>query len=321
MHTNQAVEPNATDALSACTLCPRACGANRAAEERGYCQAGLLPRVFRYGAHFGEEPPITGERGSGAVFFSHCTLRCIYCQNHPWSQGGQGEELTIGQLSAIFEYLHDTGCHNWNLITPTPWLPQIKEAVSPLIRAGKILPFVYNTSGFESKKSLELHHDLIDIALVDLRYATSASAQEGSDAVSYVDKARAAVKWFWEHLGALQLDERGIAIRGVICRILALPGRIDESIASLQWIHDNMGNEVHISVMSQYTPVHHALEREGWDARVTQRDYEKLTDAAAALGFENGWIQEFDSETPADLLGQEMPAGEGIVGVVRTTGK
>ncbi|MFA7173950.1 MAG: radical SAM protein [Kiritimatiellia bacterium] len=312
-------DSSTTDALSSCALCPRACGANRAADERGYCQAGYLPRVFRYGAHFGEEPPITGKRGSGAVFFSHCTLRCIYCQNHPWSQGGQGEDLSLDQLRAVFEYLYDIGCHNWNLVTPTPWLPQIKEAVSPLIRAGKILPFVYNISGFETKKSLELYHDLIDIALVDLRYATLASAQEGSDAVGYVDKARAAIKWFWKRLGALQLDENNVATRGVICRILALPGRIDEAISSLEWICDKMGNEVHISVMSQYTPVHHALEREGWDARVTQRDYDKLTDTAAKLGFENGWIQEFDGKMPADLLGQEMPSGGGNVGVVRTT--
>lgn len=308
-----------TNELTNCTLCPRECGANRADGESGYCKAGLLPRIFRYGAHFGEEPPITGERGSGAIFFSRCTLRCLYCQNHPWSQGGQGEDLSIEELRAIFEHLYDTGCHNWNLVSPTPWLPQIKEAVSPLIRAGKFLPFVYNTSGFESETTLELYRDMIDIALVDLRYASLISAQEGSDATNYVAKARAAAKWFWQHLGPLQLDDNAIATSGVICRILALPGRIDEAIANLEWICDNMGNEVHISVMSQYTPVHHALTREGWNAKVTERDYEKLTDAAAELGFENGWIQEFDGEAPADLLGQEMPSGEGIVGVGRTT--
>ena len=178
---------------------------------------------------------------------------------------------------------------------------------------------MYNTSGFESEKTLKQFNDLIDIALVDLRYASVTSALEGSDAENYVGKARTAAEWFWNKLGPLKLDHNGIARRGVICRILALPGRIDEAISNLEWICANMGNGVHISVMSQYTPVHTALTREGWHVRVQQHEYEKLTDAAADLGFENGWIQEFDGEMPADLLGQEMPSGEGIVGVGQTT--
>jgi putative pyruvate formate lyase activating enzyme len=302
-------------ALNNCTLCPRECGVNRAEGQLGYCRAGSAPRIFRYGPHFGEEPPITGERGSGAVFFSHCTLRCIYCQNHPWSQAGKGDDFTIEQLRAVFEQIHAKGCHNWNLVSPTPWLPQTAEAVSPLIRAGKSLPFVYNTSGFESEKTLESYKELIDIALVDLRYASDASSREGSDATNYVEKARRAFKWFWNELGPLELNQDGIASRGVICRILALPGRIDEAITNLEWIASNMGSEVHISVMSQYTPVHGALRKDGWKSKVQQREYERLTDAAAELGFENGWVQEFEGEAPADLLGQAMPSGEGSVGV------
>jgi putative pyruvate formate lyase activating enzyme len=173
---------------------------------------------------------------------------------------------------------------------------------------------VYNTSGFESEKTLERYHSLIDIALVDLRYALQGSALEGSDAGSYVEKARVAVKWFWNKLGPLEVRSDDTAVRGVICRILALPGRIDEAISNLEWIADNAGTEMHISVMSQYTPVHKALEQEGWNKRVQQHEYEKLTEAAADLGFENGWIQEFDGEMPADLLGQAMPSGEGTVG-------
>ena len=297
-----------------CSLCPRECGVDRASGELGYCRAGVTPRIFRYGPHFGEEPPLTGRNGSGAIFFSHCTLRCVYCQNHPWSQGGQGEDYTVEGLQGIFRQIYEKGCHNWNLVSPTPWLPRIAEAVSPIIRAGKSLPFVYNTSGFESEKTLNSFKELIDIALVDLRYASPKSAREGSDAENYVEKARAAFRWFWNELGPLELDADGIASRGVICRILALPGRIDEAIANLEWLASRAGRGLHISVMSQYTPVHEALHSESWSSKVQRREYERLTEAAADLGFENGWIQEFKGNAPADLLGQDMPSGEGSVG-------
>ena len=300
--------------LNHCTLCPRACGANRTAGKIGYCKAAMTPRVFRHGPHFGEEPPISGERGSGTIFFSHCTLRCIYCQNHPWSQANQGEDLSIESLRDMFKGIADKGCHNWNLVSPTPWLPQIKEAVKPLIQAGISLPFVYNTSGFESIKVLDAFSDLVDIALVDLRYATPQVAAEGSDAAGYVEASRQAFQWFWHTLGPLQVDEQGIARRGVICRILALPGHIEEAISNLRWLADEVGTDVTISVMSQYTPVHVACGLEGWGRKVHEAEYARLTDCAEDLGFENGWIQEFEGDTPSDLLGQAMPAGEGVVG-------
>lgn len=300
--------------LQSCRLCPRACGVDRLAGQTGYCKAGLLPRVFRYGPHFGEEPPVSGTRGSGTVFFSHCTLRCLYCQNHPWSQAGQGDDLSIDALRDIFRGVAEKGCHNWNLVSPTPWLPQIREAVTPLIRAGISLPFVYNTSGFEAPETLEAFSGLADIALIDLRYATAESASEGSDARFYVDAARRAFLWFWNRLGPLETDADGIAKRGVICRLLALPGRVSEAIANLEWLAKHAGNEVHISVMSQYTPVHRATQLAGWDRKVCEEEYALLTEAAGDLGFENGWIQEFEGDAPAGLLGQAMPAGEGAVG-------
>ena len=297
-----------------CRLCPRACGIDRLAGQTGYCKASVLPRVFRYGPHFGEEPPISGTRGSGTVFFSHCTLRCVYCQNHPWSQGGQGDDLSTEALRALFRGLAEKGCHNWNLVSPTPWLPQIREAVEPLIRAGISLPFVYNTSGFEAQETLEAFFDLANIALIDLRYATPESAFEGSDARSYVESARRAVLWFWNRLGPLETTSDDIAERGVICRLLALPGRVNEAVANLEWLARNVGTDVAISVMSQYTPVHRAARLEGWSRAVREEEYALLTEAAADLGFENGWIQDFEGEAPADLLGQAMPAGEGAVG-------
>jgi len=303
--------------LHSCRLCPRACGVNRLAGQTGYCGAGLLPRVFRYGPHFGEEPPVSGTRGSGTVFFSHCTMRCVYCQNHPWSQAGKGDDLSAGALRDIFRGLAERGCHNWNLVSPTPWLPQIREAVTPLLRTGISLPFVYNTSGFEATETLEAFSELADIALIDLRYATSEAAFEGSDAKSYVDAARRAFLWFWDRLGPLETDADGMARRGVICRLLALPGRVSEAVANLEWLAKHAGNEVSVSVMSQYTPVHRAERLEGWDRKVGKEEYALLTEAAGDLGFENGWIQDFEGDAPADLLGQAMPAGEGAVGAVQ----
>jgi putative pyruvate formate lyase activating enzyme len=257
---------------------------------------------------------VSGTRGSGTVFFSRCTLRCLYCQNHPWSQGDGGEDLTAEALRGILRGLAEKGCHNWNLVSPTPWLPQIREAAAPLLRAGIALPFVYNTSGFEAPETLEAFSGLADIALIDLRYAAAESAAEGSDAAAYVGAARAALLWFWDRLGPLETDADGLARRGVICRLLALPGRVSEAVANLEWLARTTGSGIHVSVMSQYTPLHKAARTPGWDRKVSAEEYALLVEAAGDLGFENGWIQDFEGEAPADLLGQNMPAGEGAVG-------
>jgi putative pyruvate formate lyase activating enzyme len=307
--------------LSACRLCPRACGADRLSGRRGYCGAGVQPRVFRHGPHHGEEPPVSGTRGSGTVFFSHCTLRCLYCQNYPWSQQAQGEDLEPSQLTALFRGLADQGCHNWNLVSPTPWLPQIRAAVAPLFKDGIRLPMVYNSSAFESPEVLADYGDLADIALVDLRYAADATASAASDCVGYVRAARATVEWFWRRLGPLQTDAMGIATRGVIVRVLVLPGHADEAVANLRWLAEHLGTGVHVSVMSQYTPVYGARQREGWNRRVTAAEYARVTTALEELGLEAGWVQEYE-DVPAttDLLGCNMPAGGAAVGRGETDG-
>jgi len=173
---------------------------------------------------------------------------------------------------------------------------------------------VYNTSGFEATETLHAFSELADIALIDLRYATPECAAEGSDAQAYVEASRRAFLWFWDRLGPLETDADDLATRGVICRLLALPGRVSEAIANLEWLAKHVGNGVHVSVMSQYTPVHRATRLASWNRKVREEEYALLTEAAADLGFENGWIQEFEGEAPADLLGQTMPAGEGAVG-------
>ena len=307
--------PSLLAPLAACRLCPRACGVDRLSGRRGYCGARVQSRVFRHGPHFGEEPPLSGTRGSGTVFFSHCTLRCLYCQNYPWSQQAQGEDLEEAQLTEILRQLAARGCHNWNLVSPTPWLPQIRAALAPLFRDGIRLPIIYNSSGFESPETLTAFRELADVALVDLRYAVNDTAAEASDCAAYVEASRSALEWFWRNLGPLQTDANGIAERGVICRVLVLPGHADEAVANLHWLAEKIGTELHVSVMSQYTPVYGALQKAGWNRRVTAAEYARVTDAIETLGFDCGWVQEFeDGASPAELLGCNMPAGEAAVG-------
>ena len=300
--------------LLRCRLCPRACGANRLAGGRGVCRAGATPKVFRWGAHFGEEPPVSGTRGSGAVFFSHCPLGCLYCQNHPWTAGGAGEEISIDRLAGIFRDLAAQGCHNWNLVTPEPWLPFIREAGLRAKDAGADLPFVYNTSGYVRTDVAARYRDLLDIVLADLRYASPACAAEASRAPDYPEAARAFVKWCWENVGPLELGADGVARRGTIVRLLVLPGHADEAVQNLRWLHANCGTGIALSLMSQYTPAHAALRAPGWDRTIAEEEFLRVTDEAARLGMDEGWTQPWGTAVGDDeLLGENMKPGEGAV--------
>ena len=281
-----------------CELCPRRCGTRP-----GFCGAGELPRVFRWGPHFGEEPPLVGARGSGCVFFSRCTMKCLYCQNSPWSWRGEGVDKTVPELTEIFRELAvKDKVENWNLVSPTPYLPQIREAVKPLLDEGIRLPFVWNSSGYERVETLEEYGELCDWALFDLRYSRNETAMKASGAPDYVERARAAIRWAWE---------RG---KRLIVRILVLPGHADEAIESLAWLATELSNEVSVSVMSQFTPAYKALQTPPFDRGVTEEEYASVTEAAADFGFENGWIQGFGAADPKlALLGENMSADHGAV--------
>lgn len=205
-------------------------------------------------------------------------------------------------------------CHNWDLVSPTPWLPLIREAVSLIPDSDKTLPFVYNSSGFESLDTLDEYSDLIDIALTDLRYSTPELAKAASGSAEYVDTARKALYWYCTHLGPLETDDEDIAMRGVICRLLVLPGHPEEAVNNLRWIADNIGPELCVSIMSQYTPAWRAVGNGEWGRKVTEAEYGIVTEEAERLGFETGWIQPFESADDNSLLGCEMSAGEGQAG-------
>ena len=293
-----------------CELCPRKCQADRfgGSLTPGYCGALDKPRVFRYGPHFGEEPPLIGEHGSGCVFFSRCTMRCLYCQNSPWSWKGEGVDKTIPELTEIFRELAvKDKCENWNLVSPTPYLPYIRAALFPLRQEGINLPVVWNSSGYERVETLEEYKDLCDTALFDLRYASNETAKMASQAANYVECARAAVKWAWESAG------RNTRFP-VIVRILVLPGHHEEAIENLAWIATELSPEVPVSVMAQYTPAYKALETPPFNRAVTEDEYNEVAEAAADFGFENGWVQGFEASDPKlALLGENMSPGHGIV--------
>ena len=294
--------------MKPCRLCPRACGVDRENGKTGFCGAGALPRVFRWGPHFGEEPPLVGEHGSGCIFFSRCTMKCLYCQNSPWSWKGGGEDITIPRLTEILRELAvKDRCSNWNLVSPTPYLPFIREAAAPLLAEGIRLPFVWNSSGYESVETLKAYSDLCDTALFDLRYSRDETARAASAAPNYVASARAAIRWAYER-------KRRTDQPPLIVRILVLPGHTEEAIESLAWLATELSAQIPVSLMSQFTPAYRALETPPFDRKVTPEEYESVTEAATDFGFENGWIQSYEAADPAlALLGENMPGGHGTV--------
>ena len=295
--------------MELCRLCPRACGVDRENGKTGFCGAGALPRVFRWGPHFGEEPPLVGEHGSGCLFFSRCTMKCLYCQNSPWSWKGGGEDITIPRLTEILRELAvKDRCSNWNLVSPTPYLPFIRAAVAPLLAEGIRLPFVWNSSGYESVETLEAYADLCDTALFDLRYSRDETARAASAAPNYVAAARAAIRWAYGRT-ASRTD-----LPPLIVRILVLPGHAEEAIESLAWLATELSAQIPISVMSQFTPAYRALDTPPFNRKVTPEEYESVAEAATDFGFENGWFQGYEAADPAlALLGENMPGGHGTV--------
>ena len=230
-------------------------------------------------------------------------MKCLYCQNSPWSWKGGGTDRTIPELTGIFRDLAvKDGVENWNLVSPTPYLPMIREAVTPLFKEGIHLPFVWNSSGYERLETLEEYREFCDVALFDLRYSREESAAAFSAAPGYVSAARAAVRWAWEHSSSL------------IVRILVLPGLAEEAIENLAWLATELSNEIPVSLMAQYTPAYKALSTPPLDHPVSESEYESVTEAAADFGFENGWIQGYEASDPKlAMLGENMTPDHGVV--------
>ena len=274
-----------------CSLCPRMCMADREITT-GYCGVKNTLRVARAALHFWEEPCISGEEGSGAVFFTGCNLRCVFCQNYQIARAEQGKEITIERLAEIFLELQEQKANNINLVTATHYVPQVVLALKDAKKNGLSIPVVYNCGGYESVETLKMLEDLVDIYLPDFKYVDTERAKRYSHAENYPEVAKAALAEMVRQQPEAVFDERGIMTRGVIVRHLLLPGGIKDSKAVVKYLFETYGDQIYISLMNQYTPLPHVAEYPEINRKVKKFEYDRLVDYAISLGVENGFIQE-----------------------------
>lgn len=294
--------------LSNCTLCPRNCGVDRTKGHFGYCKMPAELLAARAALHMWEEPCLVGDTGSGTVFFSGCNLRCVFCQNHTITAGQTGKTITIRRLSEIFLELQQKGAVNINLVTPTHYIPQIREALLLAKSEGLILPIIYNTGNYEKSESLRLLDGLIDIYLPDMKYYSGQLADRYSHAGDYFAVACESLAEMYRQVGPCQFDDNGLLRKGIIVRHLVLPGQVRDSKRILHYLHDTYGDNIWISIMNQYTPLPHVSHIPELNRRVTSEEYDRLIDYALRLGIENAFIQEGEAAQdsfipPFDLEG------------------
>ena len=288
--------------LAPCQLCPHRCGVDRPRGERGICHMGEQPKVSSWNLHAWEEPPISGTRGSGTIFFSGCTGRCRFCQNYPISQLGYGDVVSIEHLAEMMLELQSKGAHNINFVTPTHFMPQILAALPLAIRGGLSLPLVYNTSGYERVEALLLLEGVVDLWLPDAKYADNTTARQLSGFGDYVDHNRMALQEIYRQVGdGLVLDDAQIARRGMIVRHLVLPHGLAGTSDVLQWVANSLSPSVHVSLMDQYFPAYRALDDPVLGRKVTPDEYLAALDAFEEAGLERGWFQ--DTVEDDSLLG------------------
>jgi putative pyruvate formate lyase activating enzyme len=280
--------------LKECRLCPRNCGINRLEGKRGFCGAVTDKiRVARAALHYWEEPCISGNIGSGTVFFSHCTLKCVFCQNYDISQCNYyGKEVSIERLSEIFLELQEKGALNINLVTSTHYVPQIIEALDIAKLKGLKLPVIYNSSGYENVETIKLLDGYIDVYLPDMKYFDSKYSKKYSKTPNYFDYAKEAIDEMVNQVGEVKFDDNRIIQKGVIIRHLMLPGLLFDSKKVIDYIHKKYGNKVYISIMNQYTPLENVKNYPEINKTLNPKHYDTMIDYAVSIGVENGFIQE-----------------------------
>jgi len=294
-----------------CNICPRGCKVNRENSGKGFCNESSHLRIARASLHMWEEPCISGSEGSGTVFFCGCNLRCVFCQNASISTGEVGKEISVSKLADIFLSLQQKKANNINLVTPTHFIPSIKDALIQAKANGLTIPIVYNTGGYESVESLRKLKGLVDIFLPDFKYVSNSLSLELSGASDYFEIASKALEEMVSQVGECEFDQRDMIKSGVIVRHLILPGHTKDSKAVIKYLYETYGDKIYISIMNQYTPMPHILSDNRFPTlqrKVTKKEYDSVVDYAISLGVTNGFIQEGETAKesfipPFDLSG------------------
>ena len=282
----------AMEELNQCKICPHDCKVNRNIGKTGRCKATEKVKIALYSIHNYEEPIVSGEKGSGTVFFSNCNLNCIYCQNYEISQLGQGKEISIEELAKIFLELQEKEVENINLVTPTSYVVQIIEAIKIARQKGLNIPIVYNTNGYEKLETLKMLEGYIDIYLPDLKYAEEEMGKKYSKVNNYFNIATVAIKEMVRQVGTPKLNEKGMLEKGVIVRHLVLPNHIENSKKILKWLKENLDDKVYISIMAQYFPTYLAKEDQDINRKLNKQEWKEIEDYVEKIDIEQGFIQE-----------------------------
>jgi putative pyruvate formate lyase activating enzyme len=270
--------------LKECRLCPRKCKVNRLKGEKGFCKAGFLPEVSSYSPHFGEEGPLVGSHGSGTIFLTHCSLRCLFCQNFSISHLGQGQEVSFEILGRMMVELQKLGCHNINFVTPTHYVAQILKALPFAVEKGLSIPLVYNTGGYDSVQTLKLLDGIFDIYMPDFKYGESRVGQECSQAPDYPRIARLALREMHRQVGDLLVDERGIALKGLLVRHLVLPHGLAGTRDVMRFLASEISKNTYVNIMDQYYPCGKIPLNSPLTRRITEEEYKEALEAAKKEG-------------------------------------
>jgi len=274
--------------LQRCEICPRACGVNRLEGEFGYCRSGRFARVSSFTPHFGEERPLVGAHGSGTIFMTGCNLRCVYCQNYDISQLGEGREVSPEKLAEMMVCLADGGCHNINFVTPTHFVPQILEALVEAAEMGLSVPLVYNSGGYDSVSTLRLLDGIFDIYMPDAKYGTDEAAMKYSDAPDYTGVMKAAIREMHRQVGPLEVDDDGVAVRGLLVRHLVLPENLAGTAEVVRFLAEEVSPETYLNVMAQYHPCYRAHQFPELSRPITLREYAEAVNLARVAGLDRG---------------------------------
>lgn len=279
--------------LEQCTLCPHNCKVNRLEGQIGRCKCNDKIKIALVSLHKFEEPCISGENGSGTVFFSNCNLKCIFCQNYEISHLGKGREITVNELADIFIEQQNNGAHNINLVTPTMYVIQIIEALKIAKERGLKIPVIYNTNSYENVETIEMLKGYIDVYLPDLKYFSNDLCKKYSSVNNYFENATKAIKEMYNQVGSPEFDENGMIKKGVIIRHLILPNYIQNTKNILKWIKENMPDDIYVSIMSQYFPTYKAVNDDKINRKINKREYKAIEDYLYTIDLENGYMQDF----------------------------